>query len=50
MDIPCDKDYTKKFLESAYLPVADGRLAKEEHELSLNLKKNTIGLKIVNYS
>jgi cyanophycin synthetase len=35
VDIACDKDYTKKFLESAYLPVADGRLAREEHELPL---------------
>ncbi len=35
VDIACDKDYTKKFLESAYLPVPDGRLAKDESELLL---------------
>jgi len=35
VDIACDKDYTKKFLKSAYLPVPDGRLAKDESELSL---------------
>jgi len=35
VDIACDKDYTKKFLESAYLPVPDGRLAQDESELTL---------------
>ena len=35
VDIACDKDYTKKFLESAYLPVPDGRLAEHESELLL---------------
>jgi cyanophycin synthetase len=35
VDIACDKDYTKKFLESAYLPVPAGRLAEDEHELLL---------------
>ena len=35
VDIACDKDYTKKFLESAYLPIADGRLASDESELAL---------------
>lgn len=34
VDIACDKDYTKKFLESAYLPVPDGRLVRDENELS----------------
>jgi len=35
VDIACDKDYTKQFLESAYLPVPDGRLTQEESELLL---------------
>ncbi|KAA0128401.1 cyanophycin synthetase [Chryseobacterium sp. SN22] len=33
VEIACDKDYTKKFLESAYLPVPSGRLARNENEL-----------------
>jgi cyanophycin synthetase len=35
VDIACDKEDTKKFLESAYLPVPAGKLVKDESELLL---------------
>ncbi len=39
VEIACDKDYTKKFLKSAYLPVPDGSLAGDENEL-LHIAEN----------
>ncbi len=33
VEIACDKDDTKKFLKSANLPIADGKLASDESEL-----------------